>query len=507
MADSLPRAQPLRMTSGGGSKSASSDPRIFTQLCSTSALDRSAAAAELTDLLEEKHSTEHHRRVGELIASPDLRARTGGLAAIGTLLLIDGEDLGPRLSTYGAPLRTALLRLYGQSNMVVNRACEYYGELVRRCRDPDVLEVEAKSALDALADDAELVRDLVGSRSSERDVPPEARLLVAVLTLRQLTVHAPTAVYPHAATALEVLWKPLIVNNAQVRFAATDALYALLIIVAPRASRYLQQWHRQLLAGAAATIDRDSNNMTSVHGGMLALSCLLRVASSDFVLREDPLHAADAQQRAALSGFSPSFTTSFASSFALPQRSVSALSCFTIAWAVASRQILSRRNPDITRTALRLVVDLIQIAPAEFASRCLPDCIRMLSDMLRDQRCKLRAEAFITHAAIVYSLGAVYVRPHVAVLLASLREALLRGTRSRLFCPEALASLTAMAHSFGEEVKARLRTLHQDADVARHYASNTRYLCLTCSAAPVLRVCRPADRRWHCSSSHSSARS
>lgn len=79
--------------------------------------------------------------------------------------------------------------------------------------------------------------------------------------------------------------------------------------------------------------------------------------------------------------------------------------------------------------------------------------------MLRDQRCKLRAEAFITHAAIVHSLGAVYVRPHVAVLLASLREALIRGTRSRLFCPEALASLTALAHSFGEEVALQLQPL------------------------------------------------
>lgn len=443
------------MSSGTSKPLAGDATRIFAQLCSASPLDRSVAAAELTDLLEEKHSTEHHRRVGELIASVELSARTGGLAAIGTLLLIDGEDLGPRLSTYGAPLRTALLRLVGgRPDALLHQACEFYGELVRRCRDPDVLEAEVKSALDALADDADTVRDLVGSRSSEKDVTPEARLLVAVLTLRQLTVHAPTAVYPHVATALEVLWKPLIINNAQVRFAATDALYALLVLVAPRASRYLQQWHRQLLAGASVAIDRDANNLASVHGGMLALSCLVRVASSDFVLREDPLHVGDAQQRASLSGFSSSFTTTFASSFAMPQqRSMSTLSCFTIAWTVASRQILSRRYPDITRTALRLVVDLIQIAPAVFASRCLPDCIRMLSDMLRDQRCKLRAEAFITHAAIVYSLGAVYVRPHVAVLLASLREALIRGTRSRLFCPEALASLTAMAHSFGEEVR------------------------------------------------------
>ena len=43
--------------------------RIFASICSPSALDRHAAATALSDLMEEKHSTEHHRRVGELISS------------------------------------------------------------------------------------------------------------------------------------------------------------------------------------------------------------------------------------------------------------------------------------------------------------------------------------------------------------------------------------------------------------------------------------------------------
>ena len=258
---------------------------IFEQLCSASRLDRSAAAAELTDLLEEKHSTEHHRRVGKLIASPEQNERTGGLAAIGALLLIDGEDLGPRLSTYAAPLRTALLRLVDASSAdaLLRQLCDYYGKLVHRCRDPDVLEAEVRSALDALADEAESVREMVGSRSAE---VTEARLLVAVLTLRQLTVHAPTSVFPHVATALEALWKALVYPTVRVRFAGTDALYALLVLVAPRANRFLQQWHRQLLAGASVAFDRDVGNISSLHGGMLALSCLLRVALPDYVLRE-----------------------------------------------------------------------------------------------------------------------------------------------------------------------------------------------------------------------------
>ena len=222
------------------------DARIFALLRSGSALDRSVAAAELTDLLEEKHSTEHHRRVGELIASPDARQRAAGLAAIGALLRIDGEDLGPRLSTYATPLRMALVRSIRRDEQACARAADFYGALVRRCRDPDVLEAEVKCALDALR--------LDGDPSEQRRpgssrgggggggggatsggggaITPEARVLVSVLSLRQITVHAPTAVYPHVNAALDLLWRPLAFPAAQVRFAATDALYALLVLVA-----------------------------------------------------------------------------------------------------------------------------------------------------------------------------------------------------------------------------------------------------------------------------------
>ena len=139
---------------------------LFANLVSTSATTSGAAAAALADLLEEQHSTEHHRRVGELIASAKPHEQAGGLAAIRALLLIDGEDLGPRLSTYAAPLRTALLRAAGDPD-ALNAACEYYGELVRRGRDPDVLEAEVRCALDALRVRAPL-RDRRRGRESER---------------------------------------------------------------------------------------------------------------------------------------------------------------------------------------------------------------------------------------------------------------------------------------------------------------------------------------------------
>lgn len=214
------------------------DARIFAALLSPSPLDRSAAAAALMDVLEEKYSLEHHYRVAKLIESPDPRERAGGLAAIGALTMIDGDDLGPRLSTYGPPLRWALVRSLGSSPEVVREVCKHYDELLRRARDPDALQKEARWALAALGEDAD-PSDPIGSSQ-----PPELRLLVGVITLRQLTLQAPTAVYPLAATALELLWRPLTFQSAQVRSAASDALLALLVVVAPRASRYLTQWYR-----------------------------------------------------------------------------------------------------------------------------------------------------------------------------------------------------------------------------------------------------------------------
>jgi hypothetical protein len=423
----------------GSTREPDDDSMIFAALCSASATERQAAAAALTDLLEEKHSTEHHRRVGELIASAEPNERAGGLAAIGSLIQLDGDDLGPRLSTYGPPLRTALQRSVGSSLEVVGQVCEYYRELVRRARDPEALEAEARWSLGALSEDGEASSLLSGDGGI--GVSAEVRLLTGVLTLRQLTLQAPTAVYPHAAAALEQLWRPLTFHAPQVRAAAADALLALVVVVAPRATRYLTQWHTQLLAGARAALDRDSS--ASCHGGLLALSCLLRVATVDFVFQEDSFEAS-----ARLVGVGGGKAAGAA-----------APTCFSIAWAAASRHLSNRKHPALTRTALQLVINLVQVAPDVFAGRCLPDCVRVLGEMLRDQRCRLRSEAFSAHAAIVSTLGASYVRPHVPVLLSSLRESLIRGTRSRLFCLEALRALSAIASTFGEEVALQLQPL------------------------------------------------
>ena len=573
---SIPIAR--RETEGLASEPAA-DTRIFAALASASPLDRAAAAAELADLLEEKHSTQHHRRVGEMIASASPEERAGGLAAIGALLLIDGEDLGPRLSTYASPLRTALLRSVGDNEEALGAACEYYGELVRRGRDPDVLEREARLALDALAalaDDhgdtsadasarvgvpaipAGISRGLLGGgglggggnsagsieRETERseNFPLEGRLLVAVLTLRQLSVHAPAAIYPHVAAALE-LWRPLTFHSARVRLAATDALYALHTPphTRPCDDRPVLTWPACLVwqvrdpRARGATRDALRTPVAQAapargSGGPRSGWCqpavrrprgtprpllphprrLVRVCPSRDPRGDGQGHGMQpcryarsptrsptrspewesarraCSDRPAYMPRAPGGVPSLGSLGSLGSMGVGGgslhgggaftmgmgigisgsrgavpadHSAFTIAWRAASRHLASRRLPELTKTSLGLVVDLVNIAPARFAARCLPDCVRLLSDMLRDQRCKLRAEAFVTHAAIVRRLGATYVRPHVAVLLASLREALIRGTRSRLFCPAALASLTAIALSFGEEVALQLQPL------------------------------------------------
>ena len=370
--------------------------RIFDQLCSPSPAARSSAASALTDLIEEKHSTGLHMRVGELIASAVPSERTGGLAAMGALLLIEGDDLGPRLSTYGAPLRTALQLSAATSLDALSILCNYYGELVVRARDPDALETEIRWALSALGGSEERGEN---GEDDEADV----QALVGTLTLRQLTLHVPTSVYPHSAAALEQLWKPLTFDSAPVRSGASDALLALLVLVAPRASRYLTQWYTQLLAGARAALEREAASPASCHGGLLALSALLRVASVEFVFRDDGWEAT-----------SPTATGSHSTKQAVGSQAV-----FSVAWTAARRYLAHRRYPELTRTAMSVLIDLVRIAPTVFATRCLPDSMRVLGDILRDQRSRLRGDTFVTQAAIVDALGSGHMRPYVVQLLTS----------------------------------------------------------------------------------------
>ena len=120
---------------------------------------------------------------------------------------------------------------------------------------------------------------------------------------------------------------------------------------------------------ARASLDRDLS--ASFHGGLLAPSCLLRVATVDFVFQEDSFEA-----RARLVGVGL-----VARQQGRPRRSRRAA---RLRGRRRSRHLSNRKHPALTRTALQFVINLVHVAPYVFAGRCLSDCVRMLGEMLRD---------------------------------------------------------------------------------------------------------------------------
>ena len=221
--------------------------------------------------------------------------RAGGLAAIGALLRIDGEDLGPRLSTYATPLRKALLLSIGRSAEARAQAGEYYGELVHRCRDPDVLEAEVRRAFDALGEDADraAAERSGGARAATAAARRRRRAAPRHRWRRSYSSGPPPAHRPRAHRHLPARRhrprSPVEAphHTSQVRFAATDALYALLSGRAA-ASRFLQSIHISLFAGA---VTRSSERRTTAPPPTAASSP--SPASSrrgaEFILREDNL--------------------------------------------------------------------------------------------------------------------------------------------------------------------------------------------------------------------------
>jgi hypothetical protein len=98
---------------------------------------------------------------------------------------------------------------------------------------------------------------------------------------------------------------------------------------------------------------------------------------------------------------------------------------------------------DLLRTSLELLPSLARTSPELFAPR-LPDVIRMLRDIVSDTRTRVRAAGFVAQAGLVLALGAELIRSHAPVMLATLREALLKGVRSRFFCVEVAISSSSV---------------------------------------------------------------
>ena len=95
--------------------------------------------------------TELHQGVVDMLLSHETQERAGGVLAVTVLLQADtDEEQGLKLSSYAGHLQLALQRSADNAELL-HMICNAFGHLTRSSRDPEVVEREAKRALDCLS--------------------------------------------------------------------------------------------------------------------------------------------------------------------------------------------------------------------------------------------------------------------------------------------------------------------------------------------------------------------
>ena len=95
--------------------------------------------------------TELHHGVVDMLSSTEMHERAGGVLAVTVLLQADtDEEQGLKLSIYASHLQLALQRSADNAELL-NMIYNAFGHLTRSSRDPEVVEREAKRALDCLS--------------------------------------------------------------------------------------------------------------------------------------------------------------------------------------------------------------------------------------------------------------------------------------------------------------------------------------------------------------------
>ena len=190
---------------------------------------RSGAAAALREFIEGEAGelqgdeasaffAELHQGVENMLASRNPEERAGGVVAVATLLQADTDEQGLRLSGYAAVLQLALQNSAIDPEML-QTVCDAFGQLCRSGRDPEVVEREAKRALDRLAEEQK--RETKKKELKDR-AEIDLQMLAATLSLRELATHAPVAMYIHVPSVFELLWSPLTAPSLQLRLSAGD---------------------------------------------------------------------------------------------------------------------------------------------------------------------------------------------------------------------------------------------------------------------------------------------
>ena len=198
-----------------------------------------------------------NRRIFELIHSPEVQDKIGGILAIEYLVDFDGEENATKITRFANYLRSVLPGTDAQLCLLASRAL---GKLAAAggALTVDFVEFEVKRSLEWLQDDR-----------------VELKRFAAVCVLKELMQNAPTILYTNVAQILELLWIPLRDMKPAVREQASAALGACLDIVYQRETNTRLQWYRRIIDEISRTLRSAGNPLEAVHGSLLALDVML----------------------------------------------------------------------------------------------------------------------------------------------------------------------------------------------------------------------------------------
>eukprot|EP00026_Physarum_polycephalum_P000091 Phypoly_transcript_00091.p1 GENE.Phypoly_transcript_00091~~Phypoly_transcript_00091.p1 ORF type:complete len:2307 (+),score=451.47 Phypoly_transcript_00091:133-7053(+) len=211
-----------------------------------------------------KFMNELNGHIFELVNSPGVLEKIGGIMAIDELIDVDYDENATKVTRLANFLRIGIgsttdTTVMLMASKALGRLARSSGTLTAEC-----VEFEVKRALEWL-------------QERERYEP---RRHAAVLVLKELAHNSPTLFYVHVSTFVDLIWVALRDPKKEIRECAAEALRACLELIAERESRMRLQWYQKIYEEAFRGFK--SSSPDALHGSLITLGELLR-NTGDFV--------------------------------------------------------------------------------------------------------------------------------------------------------------------------------------------------------------------------------
>ncbi|KAI9736363.1 MAG: phosphatidylinositol kinase- protein kinase tor1 [Cirrosporium novae-zelandiae] len=301
-----------------------------------------------------------------IVTSTDPNEKIAGIQALDRLIDFDGVDAAQKTTRFVSYLRHALRF---NDNTVIVYAARAIGRLARPggALVTELVESETQSALEWLQSDRQ-----------------ENRRFAAVLVIRELAKNAPTLLYGHVPSILELIWVAVRDPKVLIRETAAEAVSACFEIILARDTQVRQRWFSRMYDESINGFK--TNNIDATHGSLLIIRELL--LKGGMFMQEHYHNACEITLR-----------------------------------------LKEHRDPKIRSQVVAMIPILAAYSPLDFVGNYLHKFMVYLQGLLKKD--KERNSAFIAVGKIASAVGSA-IAPYLDSILVHIREALSLKVRGRL---------------------------------------------------------------------------